>query len=371
MSQVSPAGNVAEDQTAVNEMSAKVSVIIPVFNAGRYLRETIDSLLKQTHPAYEIITVDDGSTDDSVAILRSYGDRVCLICQSNQGPAAARNAGIAISQGEYLAFQDADDVALPDRLKHQVEFMQTYLEVGILGSAAWAVTPEGIRLGKLAVSQTDTAIRWQHLLRNPFVISSVMVRRCTLNGVTKPFKSEYDSVEDFELWARILQNHRAANLGHPLVKYRIHPQSLSSQKKDTQYSLLCKAIIKSSHMLLPDLPFSDSELAELGMFVNLSTSELRENSNIKKIIMNYLRLWELFQNIHHDKPDIIHARSDMITIAFFKGIQLLSPRERQVVFHFLKKADRFWWYRILTRLPNVMQSRILRKKMQNLRREEK
>src|SRR4030067_1245470 len=102
----------------------QISVIIPCFNSGKYLRECLDSVLSQTSQDFEVIVVDDGSTDDTPSIIKSYGSRVRLIRQDNKGPSSARNAGIKIAQGNYIAFQDADDVWLPRKLELQYRFLQ-------------------------------------------------------------------------------------------------------------------------------------------------------------------------------------------------------------------------------------------------------
>ena len=96
-----------------------ISVIVPCYNGRRYLAEALDSVLTQTHRALEVIVVDDGSTDDSPRIAQGYGNRVSLVQQSNAGPAAARNAGIARATGDLLAFIDQDDLWLPDKLAIQ------------------------------------------------------------------------------------------------------------------------------------------------------------------------------------------------------------------------------------------------------------
>ena len=89
-----------------------VSVIIPTYNTARYVQESINSVLEQDYPSIQLIVIDDGSTDETVDIIRHYGERVVLLTQQNQGAAAARNAGLAVAQGEYIAFLDSDDVWL-------------------------------------------------------------------------------------------------------------------------------------------------------------------------------------------------------------------------------------------------------------------
>src|SRR2546423_7727277 len=95
-------------------MNVTVSVVVPAYNYARYLPQAIDSALGQTHPPLEVIVVDDGSTDDTPRVLDAYGDRIRAVRQANQGAGAARNAGIAVARGEYVAFLDSDDLWRPD-----------------------------------------------------------------------------------------------------------------------------------------------------------------------------------------------------------------------------------------------------------------
>ena len=111
-------------------MTAHVSCIIPVFNGARYLRETLDSVVRQTHPPAEIIVVDDGSTDDSVAVARQFGSRVTVISQANAGHAAARNRGIAAARGEFVAFVDADDLWTDEKIERQLARFAARPELG-------------------------------------------------------------------------------------------------------------------------------------------------------------------------------------------------------------------------------------------------
>src|ERR1700689_2283223 len=94
-------------------MTCRFTAVMPVFNRSQYLRQAIDSVLGQTFTDFELITVDDGSTDDSPEILKSYGDRIRVVRQANQGPEVARNTGAALAQGEYLMMVDSDDLLLP------------------------------------------------------------------------------------------------------------------------------------------------------------------------------------------------------------------------------------------------------------------
>jgi glycosyltransferase involved in cell wall biosynthesis len=107
-------------------MSVRFSVVMPVYNRGKYVRRAIDSALSQTFTDYELIAVDDGSTDDSLEILNSYGSRIRVVRQANQGPEVARNTGVALAQGEYIAFLDSDDIFFPFALETYDQVIQAF-----------------------------------------------------------------------------------------------------------------------------------------------------------------------------------------------------------------------------------------------------
>lgn len=207
----------------------RVSVILPVFNRPAYVRESIDSILDQTFGDFELIVVDDGSGPETVQVLESYRDpRVTVLIQENAGPAAARNLGIASAQGEYLAFQDSDDVSLPDRLRRQVAFLDRHREVGLLGAAA-RIWEGGTPSGRMLVHPVgNSALQRELLFDNPFVATSVMVRRSVWDLVG-PFLLDPERIrpEDYEQWVRIARVTRIANLRDPLVIYREVPGSQS------------------------------------------------------------------------------------------------------------------------------------------------
>ena len=125
----------------------KVSVIIPAYNAARYLPEAIDSVLTQTYQDCEIILVDDGSTDDTAEVVSRYGTRVTYVQQSNQGVGAARNTGIDLARGDYLVFQDADDVLLPGKLEVQASFLDQHPDVDAVFSDICPVLARFCRAG--------------------------------------------------------------------------------------------------------------------------------------------------------------------------------------------------------------------------------
>jgi glycosyltransferase involved in cell wall biosynthesis len=204
----------------------KVSVAMSVYNGAEYLRASIDSVLTQTFDDFEFIIVDDGSTDHSAEIIRSYTDsRIVLRQQSNQGVATALNHALRLAHGEYVARQDADDVSLPERFLKQVEFLDAHPEVAVVGTAATLIDRTGRRF-----STFMPFVRHDRLVKElkrgvcPLMHGAVMLRRTALAqcGVYNPV---FNWIQDVELWLRISQSHRLANMREVLYQFRKHDSS--------------------------------------------------------------------------------------------------------------------------------------------------
>ncbi len=210
----------------------KVSVLMPVYNGKLYLREAIDSILNQTFSDFELLVVDDGSTDGSPDIVRTYIDpRVKLIAlPTNQGLTIAPNQAHKVAKGEYIARMDCDDISLPQRLAKQVKYLDQHPDIAVVGAQCVYVDTEG----KIFPSQNTfrcarehTSIRWTASYECPFVHSSAMYRRQVVWDRLGGYNESISFAEDFELWLRLLGNgYQGANMDETLVKYRIHPKSV-------------------------------------------------------------------------------------------------------------------------------------------------
>jgi glycosyltransferase involved in cell wall biosynthesis len=199
-----------------------------VYNGEEYLRASIDSVLAQTFDDFEFIIVDDGSSDRSPEIIRSYADsRIVLLQQSNQGIATALNHVLRVARGEYVARQDADDLSLPRRFVKQVEFLDEHPEVGVVGTAAALIDPSGRRF-----STFMPFVRHDRLVKElkrgfcPLMHGAVMLRKTALSqcGVYNPV---FNKIQDVELWLRLSQYHRLSNLREVLYQFRKHDSSIT------------------------------------------------------------------------------------------------------------------------------------------------
>lgn len=208
----------ARAQLYAQQRSPAVSVVMPVYNGERYLKEAIDSILGQTFWGFEFIIVNDGSTDRTGELLRSYSDpRLVVIDQSHQGIGAALNRGIQYARGKYIARMDADDVSHPRRLQCQVEFLERHPDVALLGTSTYRIDANGQICSLWIHPTSDTDIKRELPYGNQFCHSSVMFRRAVLSRVGGYRKHR---AEDYDLWLRISERYTVANLEAPLQRIR-------------------------------------------------------------------------------------------------------------------------------------------------------
>jgi len=202
-----------------------VSVVIPTYNYARYVGDAIDSALAQTVPPLEVVVVDDGSTDDTLAVLAAYGHRIRVVCQANQGLSAARNTGIRAACGEWVAFLDSDDAFHPRKLELQLAVLAERPELQLLATDAfsdeplrWPVVPEAPRVEPVTVAAIA--------MRTLFAPSSVLARKSCFDTVGD-FDPALRSVEDRDMWVRVCAKFPAAMLAAPLTWIRQTPGSMS------------------------------------------------------------------------------------------------------------------------------------------------
>ncbi len=207
-----------------------VTVVIPAWQAGPFLRKALESLALQTSSPEQVVVVDDGSTDDTSAIATELGATV--IRQERRGPAAARNCGVAAAKTEFVAFLDADDWYSPDKLERSVELLEQ-LKANCLATDAWIVRNERVQGRKNLRRIVPAALTTERLLQgSPIVCSSVVARTAAVREVGG-FDEHEDLVatEDFDLWLRMSQREPIAYLDEPLTYYRVHAGSLSANTR--------------------------------------------------------------------------------------------------------------------------------------------
>src|SRR5665213_2546106 len=200
-----------------------ISVVIVVFNGERYLRQAIESALDQTCPPHEVVVIDDGSTDSSVAIANSFGDRVICRAQQNQGPSAARNFGTEVSSGEWIAYLDADDYWLPTKLEQQIAVTQRKPSVDLIYTGRTHLYEDG---RSVVIFAKDPRWNKRRLrFRNPMFPTTVLVRRSL--ALQHPWDVSLRSSVDWWFFYELSKVAEFAVVPDSTAIYRIHSESLT------------------------------------------------------------------------------------------------------------------------------------------------
>jgi glycosyltransferase involved in cell wall biosynthesis len=208
-----------------------VSVLMGVWNGAPRVREAIESVLGQTLGDLELVVVDDGSTDATASILDSFDDaRVRVTRQPRGGLTSALRSALGLARAPLVARLDADDVALPERLERQRDFLERHPEVGLLGTAAREVDATGREVGVARPPTEDAALRGALIRHNPFVHSSMMMRRSALEQAGG-YDPSFPVAQDYDLWMRMSRVTRMANLPEALVIRRLLPGRISATRE--------------------------------------------------------------------------------------------------------------------------------------------
>ncbi len=218
-------------------MSPAVSVVMRVYNAERHLREAVESVLAQTYRDFELLAIDDGSTDESIAILQSYGDpRIRIVSQANRGKIAALQRGLDEARGRYVAILDADDRSGPERLARQVALLEAQPDTIMVGSALGIVDECGTRIGVRHYPLDNAALRRAVTIYNPFGHSAIIYRRDVARSA-----GGYDPhliLEDWDLTLRLMRRGKVANLPEILSDYRVRTETIDRR--------LVKAVLRGT-----------------------------------------------------------------------------------------------------------------------------
>ena len=206
-----------------------VSVVMPVYNAQKYLNKAIDSILAQTYKDFEFIIINDGSTDNSLQIIKKYqkkDKRIIVKNKKNKGIVAALNDGIKLSRGKYLARMDADDISLPSRFEVQVNFMEKNSKIGVCGT--WVeVFGEINKNYLLKFPINNELLKIRLLFSVPFAHPSIMMRRDLVVQYNLQYNKKYDAIEDYKFWLDISKYTKFASIPKVLLKYRFLKTSVS------------------------------------------------------------------------------------------------------------------------------------------------
>lgn len=217
-------------RASLRTKSPAVSVLLPVYNAEKYVAVAIESILKQSFTNFEVIIIDDASLDKSWEIIKKYAKddkrMVALRNKHNLGGCMILNKGLSLARGKYIARADHDDWSYPDRLEKQFEFMELHPEVGIVGGVMEIINETGKVIGKRKYNLSDREIRKKIFWYSPFSHPLVMIRKPVLDKVGY-YNPAFAPADDYELYFRIGKESKFANLPDVLLKYRVVTNSMT------------------------------------------------------------------------------------------------------------------------------------------------
>ncbi|WP_375580219.1 glycosyltransferase [Marivirga tractuosa] len=212
-----------------------LSIVMPAFNAGTYIKDSIESVLNQTFDNFELIIINDGSTDETESIIRLFEDKRIRYYsnEKNRGLFFTRNKGLSLSVGKYIAMLDSDDIAIQDRFEYQINFLENNPDTVLVGSSSIIIDENGFETGELYIQNAPSEAYSSIMLFNNYIIqSSIMCDRRIMQEFG--YRKEFPPAEDYDLWVRLAKEYKIFSLKKPLVKYRIHSSSISHTSRDVQ-----------------------------------------------------------------------------------------------------------------------------------------
>lgn len=273
-----------------------VSVVLPCYNAERYLAEAVVSIIDQTYKHLEIIIIDDCSVDRSPEILQSFAakdNRISLYRNdTNIKLVATLNKGCRLAKGKYIVRMDADDVATPDRIEKQVRYMEAHPEIGISGTGILQFG-QGEKEAVMYHPEANDILQAKLFTSTIFFHPTVIIRRSLIQDTALSYNNEYYRAEDWALWVEMAHRTKVGNLKDALLKYRIVPESetrLAEADKSSRYSIIGKVLARKFE--LDGIVLSESELRLYTAFMSRHFFSYLQEGCIKDIINIFDRILE-------------------------------------------------------------------------------
>lgn len=259
--------------TKMDQNMPLVSVVIPVYNYSAYVAKAIDSMLSQTYQNFELIIVNDASTDNSLEIIKSYQKQyskkikiINLLKNLNCGGDACANEGLKIAQGKYIARMDADDVALPTRLEKQVRFLEKHQNIFLVGASAYTINSHNEVTGEKNEPSSNKEIYNNYSIFHPLIHPTCTFRRFLKNGEPFKYQIAYKSNNDYLTFFKLIcSGYKFANLQEKLLFYRVHSESntFRNVKKIFFTTLKIRLLMITKHGYKPNLKALLSNFAQV------------------------------------------------------------------------------------------------------------
>jgi len=218
-----------------NLKKPKISVVMACYNGEKYIKDALESILNQTFVDFELIIINDGSTDNSLHIIQSYNDpRIKLIDnEKNMGHTFCLNVGIRVAQGEYIARMDSDDISLPSRFQKQVEFMDNHQDIAVSGTWTKIIGEGSGYINRFFTKPDD--IKANLLFYASLAHPTVMIRKSVLDKHNLQYGIDIDrdeNCEDYSLWSKLSKHEKLANIPKILLLYRLHKENVTNIYSD-------------------------------------------------------------------------------------------------------------------------------------------
>ncbi len=287
-----------------DSMEPRITVLMPVYDAGEYIEEAMKSILSQTFRDYEFLIINDGSTDNSADVIRKFSDsRIRFVeNESNIGLSGTLNKGIRLARGEYIARMDADDITLPTRFEKQVGFLDQNPDVALCGT--WYTVFGATRRTTLRLPINQKEIKCYLLFNPPFGHPTVMFRKTVFVTRGLWFDKDYTPAEDYNCWVRFVEHERLANIPEVLLMYRIHKHQMTqppnSQAMEKRQKVADR--IYSGQLQRLGITPTDREL-RLHLQVANSYVDEEETEFLSDACKWLIKLYEanLRTNVYHEK----------------------------------------------------------------------
>ena len=310
-----------------------ISVIMPVYNGEKYLREAIDSILNQTFTDFEFIILNDGSIDRTEEIILSYNDPRIVYIKNKENLQIVKtlNKGIGLARGKYIARMDADDISLPIRFEKQIKYMEKNPQIGVCGT--WLQT-FGTRHEKWKMPVSHNGIIMRMLFHSSLMHATVFFRKSMIMPYKKIYNEAFNKAEDYELWIRLSDKIEFANIPEILYYYRIDDTAKKRQKYKQEQKNLAN-IIREKYLDMNDFHYTNDELL---LHNSLAYRDYDISGSIVDTKDWLLRLYDMNRDNEFVPAKI--CKKVLVEIFYNACSRLLSREETNRIFNdFLKEIN--------------------------------
>lgn len=309
-------------------MNELISVILPVYNGEKYLKESIESILNQTYTNFEFIIIDDGSKDSSLEIIKEYekeDERIVVVSRENKGLIATLNEGIEKAKGKYIARMDQDDISLPNRFEEQLKFLEKNPEIGVCGT--WVeVFGENRNPTIWKMPIQDEELRPRLLFSVTFAHPSVMMRKGLINQYNLRYNEKYINAEDYKFWLDFSKYTKFVNIPKVLLQYRYLETSISRVADNAKDEHRYKTISSIFKEVLDELNIKNTEEENrLHFTIGLNERIAKADINLK------------FLNSYLNKLIGANKKKQVFNQKYLE--QFLAKKFLIVVYYKIKKRD--------------------------------